>query len=427
MNIEEWKHKQRYINGHKVHPESLMMSYGYNPKWSEGAIKCPIFQTSTFVFNNAEEGKAYFKSAYEKGIITGKEAGLIYSRLNNPVLEILEDRLALLEDSEDASLFSSGMAAIYTTIITFVKPGDIIIFSEPLYGGTHFLFENILPQWNIQTISFSARDFHIHLEKFLKKNSKILKKIKVIFLETPTNPTNVLIDIAETRKQIDKYCGEKVLIIVDNTFLGPIWQHPIKHGADIVVYSATKFIGGHSDLIAGCCMGAADLISKVKTQRTFLGTVLDPWIAWLLLRSLETIKIRMTEQMKNARYVADFLSKHPKVEKVYYPGILTEDDGNQFYIYKKQCIGPGSMVSFDIYGGEKAAYTFLNSLRLIKLAVSLGGTESLAEHPATMTHADITPKKQRSYGISDKMIRLSIGIEHHEDIIFDIENALSKV
>jgi len=431
MNGEGKKWDKRdalYINGKRVRPESLMMSYGYNPEWSQGAIKCPIFQTSTFVFPSAEEGKRFFTKAYEEGIITGEGAGLIYSRLNNPDVEILEDRLTLLEDAEDGATFSSGMAAIFTTLMTFLLPEDILIFSEPVYGGTHYLFSNILPTWKIKTVGLPARGFHHNLNEYLYQHKNELNKVKIIYIETPTNPTNNLIDIAGTKSVIDTLHQEnKPLIIVDNTFLGPLWQHPLKHGADLVVYSATKFLGGHSDVVAGAVLGPKHLISKIKIMRTFLGTVHGPWTGWLLLRSLETLKLRMTSQMKNARYVADFLSTHPKVERVYYPGLLKEEDGEEFQIYKKQCIAPGSMISFDIYGGEKEAYKFLNSLKLIKIAVSLGGTESLAEHPATMTHSDIPPDKQLRLGITPKMIRLSIGIEHYEDIIADIENALNKI
>jgi methionine-gamma-lyase len=214
-----------------------------------------------------------------------------------------------------------------------------------------------------------------------------------------------------------------VLVAVDNTFLGPLWQHPLKQGADLVLYSATKYIGGHSDVIAGVCLGSAELIGQVKSLRTILGTVAGPWTSWLLLRSLETLKLRMTSQMKNARYVANFLAEHPKVERVYYLGHLAETEP-QYTIYRKQCLAPGAMIAFDIVGGEAQAFRFLNALRLIKLAVSLGGTESLAEHPATMTHADVDPGERIAMGIGEQMVRLSIGVEHPEDLIADLEQAL---
>jgi methionine-gamma-lyase len=229
-------------------------------------------------------------------------------------------------------------------------------------------------------------------------------------------------EIANQHSSPDK----RVIVAVDNTFLGPLWQHPLKHGADLVLYSATKYIGGHSDLIAGVCLGPENLIGEVKVFRTFVGNMAGPWTGWLMMRSLETLKLRMTCQMKNARYVADFLADHPNVEKVYYLGHLTEEDPH-YEIYRRQCLSPGAMIAFAIVGGETQAFRFLNSLKLIKLAVSLGSTESLAEHPATMTHSDIPSEEQMKMGISDKMVRISIGVENPEDLVLDIEQALAAV
>jgi methionine-gamma-lyase len=214
--------------------------------------------------------------------------------------------------------------------------------------------------------------------------------------------------------------------VVDNTFLGPLWQHPLQYGADLVLYSATKYIGGHSDLIAGVCLGPRDLVDQVRSMRTIMGTMADAWTGWLLLRSLETLKVRMTAQMKNARIVADYLVDHPKVERVYYLGHLPEGDP-QYGIYHRQCSAPGAVISFDIIGGEAQAFKFLNALRMIKLAVSLGGTESLAEHPATMTHSDVDPEERAAMGISEQLVRLSIGIEHPDDLLVDLEQALASV
>ncbi len=414
------------IDGHRLRPESLMMTYGYNPEWSEGALKCPIFQTSTFVFKTAEEGKRFFEIAYglrEKGV--DEKIGLIYSRLNNPDLEILEDRLTLWDQAENAAVFESGMAAITTSLLSFLKPGDVILHSDPLYGGTEFLLENILPKFNIEHQSFCAREQY---EKLPELADQYGSRVKIIYIETPANPTNDLIDIefcADIAEQLSQKRGEPVYLFVDNTFLGPLWQQPLKHGADLVIYSATKFIGGHSDVVAGAVVGPEEIVDTIKFHRSIMGTMAGPWTGWLLMRSLETLKLRMTAQMKNARYVARFLDEHPMVEKVYYLDLLPEDS-EQFKIYRKQCTAPGSIISFDIHGGEKEAFKFLNSLKLIKLAVSLGSTESLAEHPATMTHADVPPEKQRQMGITEKMIRLSIGVENPEDIIKDIEQALES-
>jgi methionine-gamma-lyase len=216
------------------------------------------------------------------------------------------------------------------------------------------------------------------------------------------------------------------VVMVDNTFLGPLWQQPLRHGADLVIYSATKFIGGHSDVIAGAVLGSEAMLVPVRTLRTFLGTMATPWAGWLLLRSLETLKMRMTAQMKNARYVADFLLDHPKVMAVHYLGSLPEEHAMQ-PVYRRQCLAPGSLISFDVRDGEAGAFRFLNALRLVKLAVSLGGTESLAEHPASMTHSDVAPADQARMGITPGMVRMSVGVEHYDDLIADVRQALTQV
>ena len=410
-------------------PESLMMSYGYKPELSEGAIKCPIFQTSTFVFKSAEEGKAFFEVAYghrEKN--EGEELGLIYSRINNPDLEILENRLTLWDEAEECAVFESGMAAITTVLLEFLKPGDLLLISNPVYGGSDHFIKKILPKFGISVAEFSVGQTKEEIIQ-LVENTGISNKLAMVYIETPANPTNDLIDIEES-KEIAKYFStseKEIYLAVDNTYMGPIWQHPLKHGADLVLYSATKYIGGHSDVIAGACLGSKELMKRVKGLRTFLGNMASPNSGWLLLRSLETLKVRMDTQAINAEKVAAFLNTHPLVEKVYYIGNLSEKDGAQFNIKNKQCLSNGGMISFDVKGAEKDAFRFLNSLKLIKLAVSLGGTESLAEHPATMTHVDLDPTLKNKLSITEKMVRLSIGVEFYEDIIYDIEQALTKI
>lgn len=413
----------------KMKPESLMMSYGYKPELSEGAIKCPIFQTSTFVFKSAEEGKAFFEVAYghrEKN--EGEELGLIYSRINNPDLEILENRLTLWDEAEECAVFESGMAAITTVLLEFLKPGDLLLISNPVYGGSDHFIKKILPKFGISVAEFSVGQTKEEIIQ-LVENTGISDKLAMVYIETPANPTNDLIDIEES-KEIAKYFSsseKEIYLAVDNTYMGPIWQHPLKHGADLVLYSATKYIGGHSDVIAGACLGSKELMKRVKGLRTFLGNMASPNSGWLLLRSLETLKVRMDTQAINAEKVAAFLNTHPLVEKVYYIGNLSEKDGAQFNIKNKQCLSNGGMISFDVKGAEKDAFRFLNSLKLIKLAVSLGGTESLAEHPATMTHVDLDPALKNKLSITEKMVRLSIGVEFYEDIIYDIEQALTKI
>ena len=410
-------------------PESLMMSYGYKPELSEGAIKCPIFQTSTFVFKSAEEGKAFFEVAYgHREKKEGEELGLIYSRINNPDLEILENRLTLWDEAEECAVFESGMAAITTVLLEFLKPGDLLLISNPVYGGSDHFIKKILPKFGINVAEFSVGQTKEEIIQ-LVENTGISNKLAMVYIETPANPTNDLIDIEES-KEIAKYFSsseKEIYLAVDNTYMGPIWQHPLKHGADLVLYSATKYIGGHSDVIAGACLGSKELMQRVKGLRTFLGNMASPNSGWLLLRSLETLKVRMDTQAINAEKVAAFLNTHPLVEKVYYIGNLSEKDGAQFNIKNKQCLSNGGMISFDVKGAEKDAFRFLNSLKLIKLAVSLGGTESLAEHPATMTHVDLDPALKTKLSITEKMVRLSIGVEFYEDIIYDIEQALVKI
>lgn len=409
-------------------PETQMLGYGYKPELSEGAVKCPVFQTSTFVFRSAEQGKAFFEIAYGKPGHEGEQMGLIYSRINNPDMEILEERLKLWDGGEMAAAFSSGMSAIATALITYLSPGDVLLYSNPLYGGTHKFVHHILTHFGVEVIGFKAGQSGEEVGNILLESGHA-KRLKMIFVETPANPTNDLIDIEMCSTIARKYStsDRKVLLAVDNTYMGPLWQHPLKHGADIVLYSATKYIGGHSDVIAGAAVGSREVISKIKKTRTFFGTMIDPHSSWLLMRSLETLKIRMEAAATNAVKVAEYLSGHPKVEKVYYLGYTKRNNPEQADIFNKQYLSNGAMLSFDITGGEKEAFTFLNNLKHIKLAVSLGGTESLAEHPASMTHADVPFEEKQDLHITDKMVRLSIGIENYKDLIWDIEQALEKV
>ncbi|MBK7872183.1 MAG: cystathionine gamma-synthase family protein [Saprospiraceae bacterium] len=417
------------MSDHHFHPESLMMSYGYKPELSEGAIKCPIFQTSTFVFRNAEQGKAFFEVAYglrEQG--KNEELGLIYSRLNNPDLEILENRLTLWDKAEDCAVFESGMSAISTVLFEFLKPGDLLLYSSPLYGGTAHFISEVLTKFGVEVMGFHAGMGESEILTMLDASDK-RNKLAMIYVETPANPTNAVIDLELIRQLADDCSSwdKRVLVAVDNTYMGLLWQHPLKWDADLVLYSATKYIGGHSDVIAGACLGSKALIKRVKTLRTFLGNMAGPWTGWLLLRSLETLKIRMEQQAQNAQIVAEYLALHPKVEKVHYLGLLTELDGEQYDIYRKQCTSPGAMVSFEIKGGEHEAFIFLNNLKMVKLAVSLGSTESLAQHPATMTHAGIPVEEKKQMGITENLIRLSIGVENVNDLLWDISQALEKI
>lgn len=409
-------------------PETLMMGYGYKPELSEGAVKCPVFQTSTFVFKTAEEGKAFFEMAHGKPGHEGEKMGLIYSRINNPDMEILEERLKIWDGGEAAAVFSSGMSAIATSLVSFLKPGDILLFSNPIYGGTHKFIHYMLDNWGVTAIGFTAGDSKQNILDLIETN-QAAGKLKMVYIETPANPTNDLIDIkmcSEIAKQYST-ADKQILLAVDNTYMGPLWQHPLKHGADIVLYSATKYIGGHSDLIAGAAVGSKEIIKQIKKSRTFFGTMMDPHTSWLLMRSLETMKLRMDAAALNAEKVALYLSLHPKVEKVYYLGFTEKNNPDQYHILKDQCLGNGAMVSFDIKGDEKEAFIVLNNLKHIKMAVSLGGTECLAEHPYTMTHADVPDEEKLRLGVTEKMIRLSVGIENSNDIIWDLGQALDMI
>jgi methionine-gamma-lyase len=414
------------IEGTHLHPESLMMGYGYNPAWSEGAVKSPIFQTSTFVFETAEEGKAFFEVATGKRPpAPGEKVGLIYSRLNNPDLEIVEDRLCLWDGSESAVLFKSGMAAISTALLTFLRPGDVLLHSEPLYGGTDHLVNEVFPEFGVESIGFFPDETREELERRVTSSGK---RLGMILIETPANPTNALFDIEECAAVAHAASTSEhpVPLAVDNTFLGPLFQKPLDHGADLVIYSATKYLGGHSDLIAGAVLGAEHLISPIRAMRTHLGSHSGPWTGWLLMRSLETLSLRMHREAENAARIAEFLRSHPKVLHVNYLGFLEADDP-QRTIYDKQCLGAGAMISFEVEGGEAGAFRFLNALRLMHLAVSLGSNESLAEHPGTMTHANVPDVDKKRYGITDGLVRISVGVENAQDLILDLEQALAVV
>ncbi|MFZ9085190.1 MAG: cystathionine gamma-synthase family protein [Steroidobacteraceae bacterium] len=417
------------MEGRALHPETLMMGYGYFPGLSEGAVKCPIFQTSTFVFRSAQEGKRFFELAYGLRQPAPAEApGLIYSRLNNPNLEILEGRLAVWDQAERALAFSSGMAAISTCLFACCRPGDVVVHSTPVYGGSDYLLERILPQFGIQTVGFRAGHGNGPLREAIDRAAG-LGRIAALFVETPANPTNGLVDLEACARAADGLVarqGSRPLVVVDNTFLGPLWQKPLKHGCDVAVYSLTKYVGGHSDVVAGACVGSGQTLEPIHLMRTILGTMTDPHTAWLLMRSLETLELRFTRSVDNARRVAEFLRDHPAVESVQYLGFL-DPASEEGQLYARQCIAPGATFSFCVKGGEAEAFQVLDALQLVKLAVSLGGTESLASHPAAMTHSDIEAARRAEIGITENMIRISIGIEHPDDLIADFRQALATL
>ncbi|MEK7251724.1 MAG: cystathionine gamma-synthase family protein [Actinomycetota bacterium] len=414
------------IDPAELHPESLMMTYGFRPEWSEGAASPPIFQTSTFVFASAAEGARCFEIAYGMSERRPEEhPSLIYSRINNPNLEIAEERLALWDGAEAAALFVSGMAAITTTLWAHLRPGDVVAASSPVYGGTHHFIETVLPQYGIAVVRF---DHDATAEDIANLIAASGHRLGMVYVETPANPTNDLIDLQMCAAVAARFStpDHKVPLAVDNTFLGPVFQRPLDHGADIVLYSATKYLGGHGDLIAGAVLGSRDMLAPIRGMRTFTGNMMTPFTAWLLLRSMATLKLRMERQADNARRVADFLRDHPKVKSVNYLGHLAAGHPRHD-LFKRQCLGAGGMISFETVGGQEEAYRFLDGLRLFKLAVSLGSVDSLAEHPCTMTHCEAGKEANAAKGITESLIRMSIGVEHPDDLVADVGRALDQV
>ncbi|WP_306599596.1 PLP-dependent aspartate aminotransferase family protein [Geothrix sp. 21YS21S-2] len=408
-----------------VKPQTRIFSHGYDPQRSEGAAVPPVFRTSTFIFKTAAEGKRAFEIAYGLDCPkAGESPALIYTRVNNPNSEILEDKVVVWDGAEAAALFSSGMGAISSTCLAFLKPGDTLLFSDPVYGGTEYFFRRVLPQFNIRTIPFPAGTPREELERFVKTDPTV----KVIYIESPANPTMMLSDIRGASELAAAYSREdhKILVVVDNTFMGPIFSKPLELGADVILYSATKFLGGHSDLVAGVAMGSAALVGQIKVMRTILGSNSDPDTAWLIQRSLGTLQLRMEQQQASALRIVDFLRTHPKVQCVAYPGSPAMGEA-QTALWKDQCTGTGSIIAFCVKGGETEAFRVLDAVRHMKLAVSLGGIESLIEHPSSMTHSDMTPEEKAQAGITDNMVRMSVGLEDAQDLIADLAQALGTI
>ncbi len=426
---------KRKLGERTLHPETQMMGYGFDPSLSEGALKPPIFLTSTFVFRSAQDGKDFFD--YTAGRRTpppGKAAGLVYSRFNNPNLEVLEDRLALWEGGESAAVFSSGMSAISTTLWAYLRPNDTLLMSQPLYGGTETLIDKTMPAFGIGAVAVSNA---IDRETVMAAAAAALEKARakggrvgLLVTETPANPTNGLVDLRLWREAAEwleqQQGGARPPIAVDNTFLGPVFQRPLEHGADLVMYSLTKYVGGHSDLVAGGVIGAKTALAPVRSLRSSLGTQLDPNTSWMIMRSMETLALRMRASSANAAQVAQFLRNHAKVASVSYLGHLRQEDPRAA-VFARQCTGAGSTFSFYVRGGEAEAFRMLDALQVMKLAVSLGGTETLISHPASTTHSGVPKATRDRLGITDAMIRISVGIENAGDLIADLDQALAHI
>jgi methionine-gamma-lyase len=426
--VTEKKWRKRTLGDRVLAPETLMMGFGFDPMLSEGSLKPPLFQTSTFVFRSAEDGKNFFAAMQgRRKLGPDEEPGLVYSRFNNPNLEVLEDRLALWDEAEASLAFASGMAAISTCLWAFLRPGDVVLQSQPIYGGTETLIRSILPEFGVRQVGFEA-EHGVAAMRAAADEAKAAGRIAAIFLETPANPTNALVDIAEARRISDSVAsgGKRPPVIVDNTMLGPIFSTPLSAGADITITSLTKYVGGHSDVIAGGASGNKLILAPVRRMRSTLGTMCDPHTSWLLLRSLETLKLRMEAGAAGARRVAEFLRGHPKVDNVWYLDFLPTDHPDR-PLHERQNRSAGSTFSFEVKGGEAGAFALLDRLEVIKLAVSLGGTETLASHPASMTHSGMAPAELKRFSITPALIRISIGVENPDDLIADLNQALDGV
>jgi len=373
-----------------------------------GAAITPIYQTSTFVFDNCNQGGKRF---------AGEESGYIYTRLGNPTTSNLEGKVAALEGAEACAATSSGMGAISSTIWTLLKAGDHLIADECLYGCTHSYFEHGLTKYGVE-VDFIDTAVPGNIKKHLKPNTK------VVYFETPANPTLKIVDIERACEEAHSQKG--VTVVVDNTFCSPIVQRPLEHGVDIVVHSATKYINGHTDVVAGLICGKESVINTIKMEgiKDMTGSVISPHDAWLILRGIMTLNIRVKQECENAEKVARFLKSHPAVKNVLWPG-LEDHPGHD--IAKKQMYFYGSMMSFELKGGLEAGKKLLDNLHFITLAVSLGGCESLIQHPASMTHACVPKEEREAANITDGLIRLSVGIEDAKDLIEDLKQSLDKL
>lgn len=392
-------------NNKKQHQDTLCIHAGRDKSDHKGALSTPIYQSSTFVFDSAEQGAARF---------AGEEPGYIYSRLGNPTVAELEQKVAALEKMEDAAATATGMAAVSGAVLSFLQAGDHVIVSKAIYGCSFALFNHQLPKFGIE-VSFIDMTNPDELEQALKPNSKML------FAETPINPNLVVLDLA----MIGQFCQQhKLLSIIDNTFLSPILQNPVDFGIDIVIHSATKFLNGHGDVVAGLIASTKENIATIKsTILKDIGGTMSPNDAWLILRGLKTLPIRMQRHCQSAQTIAEYLEQHPKIKQVYYPG-LTSHPGNKYL--GQQMRGAGGVIGFELDASLQQGTDFINATELFSIAVSLGDAESLIQHPASMTHSPYTAEERAEAGISDGLIRISVGLEQVQDLIDDLDQALER-
>lgn len=411
-----------------LRPETLAVAFGYDPEMGMRSVKPPIFMTSTFVYPSAQHAKDVHEAYFDGTGPLVRETNHIYSRLGHPGLDFLEKRLAAIDGAEEAVAYSSGMAAHSSIALAYVRPGDSVLHGRPIYGGVDMLYNSIMPQFGSHVAAYTdgtdENDVRKAADEAMAKGP-----LKLIIAETPANPTAAVVDLdlmVRIADEVGAKQGHRPLVVVDNTLLGPFAQRPIEHGVDLCMTSLTKYCGGHSDLLAGGISGRKELIDYLRMQRTTWGNHLDPYTSWLVLRSLESVAVRTERAMQNARGVAEFLRDHPKVAGVTYLGFL-EPGTRRRAVFDRQCKAAGSTFSFHLHGGEAEAFRMLDQLKLLKVAVSLGGSETLICHSASTTHYAVPPAQRLAGGITDGTIRLSVGLEHVDDLIGDLRQALEAV
>ncbi|HTR36039.1 MAG TPA: PLP-dependent transferase [Bryobacteraceae bacterium] len=404
------------------HPDTQVLTRGFDPRLSVGSARPAVFRSSTYVFSSPEAAeRAFDLTAGRAHLDPGEKPELIYSRFNHPNAEILEEQIVPLEaGAQKALVFNSGMAAIMTALLTFARPGQSIIYTIPIYGGTQHLIEDFLSTLNITGIPVQAG----HTQE-LDDAIRSAKDLAVVLIETPANPTIVMTNIQQAADTASTRSPRPV-VMVDNTLLGPTFQHPLVHGADLSLYSATKYLSGFSDLIAGAAIARdANLILEMRSRRNLFGNILQPDECWMLDGRLPTVTLRMNRSSKNAERIATRLARHPKVARVFYPALFT--DPEQVAIAQDQCDFPGGMLSLELHGGKQAAFEFLRHLHIGRNAVSLGGVETLVCHPKTTTHSGFTEEECKQAGVTDGLVRISVGIEDWRDLLADFEQALDLV
>ncbi len=411
-------------------PETAVLTRGFDPSLSVGSARPAVFRSSTYVFSSPEAAERAFDIMGGRAQRTPDEnVDLVYSRFNHPNAQILEDQIIPLEPgTTSATVFNSGMAAIMTALLAVLKPGDSIIYTVPIYGGTQTLIQGFLEPFGIQGIPVPGGRIDL-----LDQAIRSARNLGVVLIETPANPTIVMTDIQRACQTVAGLhagsngagAAQRPLVMIDNTFLGPAFQHPLALGADLSIYSATKYLGGFSDIIGGVVLGKDPaLMHKIRSKRSLFGNILQPDECWILNSRLPTVYLRMNRQSENAKLIAESLAGHPKIAKIYYPTLFT--DPAQKHLCETQCTHPGGLVSIDLKGGKKAAFDFLRHVQIARDAVSLGGVETLACHPRSTTHSAWSAKDLDEAGIGDGLVRISFGIEDSSDLLADFEQALER-